>query len=135
MKPGDQTRVGPPFPDVDCDGIADCVDTWLYGAESSGNPYGDAACTGQWDCSEANAPWSDCHMTSQGYGQTRMVRDIGFYGAPGCTPAGGVCPPPPSFKACIEEEEEEAFPVFTWFNMLLVTMMLISFYAIRIKKL
>jgi len=61
--------------DVDCDGIADCVDTWLYGDESNGNPYG--SCSTPWDCTLA--PWSECYESSQGYEQTRFVRDIKFY--------------------------------------------------------
>jgi len=127
LDPSDPAMVGPPFPDVDCDGIADCVDTWLYGDESNGNPYG--SCSTPWDCDLA--PWSECYESSQGYGQTRFVRDINVYQEPGCVPPEEICPPPPSFKACIEEEP---FPIFNWFNMLLVTMMLISFYAIKIRK-
>jgi hypothetical protein len=130
LDPSDQAMHGgvPDFPDVDCDGIADCVDTWLYGDETNDNPYG--SCSTPWNCDQA--PWSECYQSAQGLGQTRFVRDINVYGAPGCDPQGQLCPPPPSFKACIAEEP---FPVFTWLNMLFVTMMLISFYAIKIRKL
>ncbi|MEA3378964.1 MAG: hypothetical protein U9Q69_05010, partial [Nanoarchaeota archaeon] len=122
------------FPDADCDGIADCVDDWIYSGYGDGNMgYFDetlADCAEAWDCS--NSPWSECQMIEGEYVATRMVRDCEMYGPNYCCVYDGSnCPPPPSRKACIVEEE---FPVFTWFNMLLVVMMLASFYFYKIKK-
>jgi hypothetical protein len=136
LDPSDPTMVGPPFPDTDCDGVPDCVDFSLGGGGDV-EYYGEAdQCTAAaWSCPDDM--WSECtDVEGYGYGQFRYVRDCNNYPAPCCTLDSGVassykaCPPPAGFKACIEEE---AFPVFTWSNVLMIILLLSGFYGLRKK--
>ncbi len=115
------------YQDVDCDGIADCIDNYLYGTEGdtlsyiNGNVGG---CTGSWDCS--NSEWSECTEVNGELVSTRVIRDCAVYANNCCIPPEGqICTPPPSRKVCIDEEE---FPVFSFMNVLLVSMMLTGLY-------
>lgn len=122
-----------PTLDADCDGMADCLDNWIYGNEElEPIPYIQEkveGCMGSWNC--GNSEWSKCSDVNGEYIATRIVRPCGEYDAPCCTPPGQICAPPPSKKVCIEEED---FPVFSWVNVLLVSMMLVSFYFYRSRR-
>ncbi|RME55293.1 hypothetical protein D6777_01000 [Candidatus Woesearchaeota archaeon] len=132
LDPTDITRQGPPFVDSDCDGVPDCLDTYIPGEEGEDVNYFSECTAAAWDCPDEL--WSECtDVPDKGYGQYRFVRDCANYPAPCCTksPEAGeylACPPPTSFKACIEEE---AFPVFSWANIVGVLVLITGFYAFR----
>lgn len=128
---GNDPETGEQLPsgnDFDCDGVDDCIDQWVYnyGGDidpNDGVPLGMSGCLGEWDCRDAQ--WSECAKNAEG--RLTRTRDITR-----CVlPEGSSCPIAPSDeKLCLIEEE---FPIFGWFNILIVFMLITGYYFINKK--
>ncbi|MFH1638256.1 MAG: hypothetical protein ABIB71_07565 [Candidatus Woesearchaeota archaeon] len=134
--------------DDDCDGICDCVDQWIYfsGPDSDdGIPDGLEACfEGGIDASCSNVPWEECEASdvTGKYERKRVLRACNDGETSGCCQIDGeLCETSlPSVygsgiqsKACLPDEVEE-FPVFTWLNMLAVSLLIAGYYAFTKKQ-
>ena len=110
--------------DLDCDGVDDCIDQWIYAYGDNVDPDTgipvNLDCVSDWDCTQAE--WGPCMNNN---GRLTRTRDITQ-----CTlPEGIACPTTPSDeKNCILEEQ---FPVFSLLNILTVSFMLIGYYFVK----
>ncbi|MBI2667748.1 hypothetical protein HYX17_03165 [Candidatus Woesearchaeota archaeon] len=117
--------------DSDCDGVKNendkCPDTPLEeinNVDEFGCAPGESSCVAEWDCT--NALWTECN--EQGY----RTRDINK-----CTYTGNnlLCESkyrPLARQSCLIEE---SFPVFTFSNLIITILILLTYYIIfRIKK-
>lgn len=114
--------------DLDCDGVDDCIDQWIYAYGGDVDPDTgipvNLDCVSDWDCTQAE--WGPCTNNN---GRLTRTRDITQ-----CTlPEGIACPTTPSDeKNCILEEQ---FPVFSLLNILTVSFMLVGYYFVKKRKL
>lgn len=118
-----------PYLDADCDGVRDCFDGWVgnYGGEIdpvTGIPIGLVGCEADaWDCSGTS--FGGCEPDSDNPSNAIQRRQGSCVKKPEYTE---YCPPPSDERGCVIEED---FPLFGWFNFLIVSLLLIGFYSFK----